>query len=206
MYDFSDYTTFKKLFRDLYYRKMAIDESESKQEEFNSVLGVLSDYTPRNKKYTEAKNKLLDNAKNFYEWREKIIKGFKNGIFPLNYNDVVEEQARYEEEEKNIRNENGLIDYEKLERLIDLKERDISEELVRKYFLVQYLVALLEKLKTSKNNPERNKIQVNVIKSGLRDFKKEIGKMSEEEREIENLNGIVDVVENILEFNRQQQQ
>ena len=107
---------------------------------------------------------------------------------------------------KNIRNENGLVDYKNLERLIDLKERDISDELVRKYFLVQYLVALLEKLKTSKNNPERNKIQVNVIKSGLRDFKKEIGKMSEEEREIENLNGIVDVVENILEFNRQQQQ
>ena len=35
---------------------------------------------------------------------------------------VVEEQARYEEEEKNIRNENGLIDYKKFERLSDLKK------------------------------------------------------------------------------------
>ena len=76
---------------------MAIDETESKQEEFNSVLSVLSDYTPKDEKYTEAKNKLLDNAKNFYEGREKIIINcFKNGIFPLIYDDVVE-QARYEE-------------------------------------------------------------------------------------------------------------
>ena len=76
---------------------MAIDETESKQEEFNSVLSVLSDYTPKDEKYTEAKNKLLDNAKTFYEGREKIIINcFKNGIFPLNYDDVVE-QARYEE-------------------------------------------------------------------------------------------------------------
>ena len=73
---------------------MAIDETESKQEEFNSVLSVLSDYTSKDEKYTEAKNKLLDNAKNFYEGREKIIKGFKNGIFLLNHDDVVEEQAR----------------------------------------------------------------------------------------------------------------
>ena len=43
-------------------------------------------------------------------------------------------------------------------RLIDLKERDISDELVRKHFLVQDLGDLLEKLKELKNNPEKNKI------------------------------------------------
>ena len=138
---------------------MAIDEAESKQDEFNAVLDVLSDYTPRDEKYIEAKNKLLENTKNFYEGREKIIKGFKNGIFPLNYDDVVEEQPRYEEEEKSIKNENGIIDCKKLRRLIDLKERDTRDELVRKYFLVQYLGALLEKLKKSKNNPEKKKIR-----------------------------------------------
>ena len=93
-YDFSGYKIFKELFRDLYYRKMAIDEVESKQDELNAVLDVLSDYAPRDKKDVEAKNKLLDNAKKFYEGREKIIKGFKNGIFLLNHDDVVEEQAR----------------------------------------------------------------------------------------------------------------
>ena len=62
------------------------------------------------------------------------------------------------------------------------------------------------KSQKSKNNPERNKIQENLIKNGLRDLKKEIGNMSEEEKEIENPNEIMDIVGKILEFNRQQQQ
>ena len=91
------------------------------------------------------KNKLLDNAKNFYKEREKITEGFKNGVFPLNYNKKEEQESRDKEGENKIRNENGLIDYKKLERLINLKNRDINDELVRKYFLVQNLGALLEK-------------------------------------------------------------
>ena len=40
-YNFSDYEKFKELFRNLYYRNIAIDEAENKQEEFNAVLHVL---------------------------------------------------------------------------------------------------------------------------------------------------------------------
>ena len=71
---------------------------------------------------------------NFFRGREKIIEGFKDGIFLLNYDSVAGEQARYEEAEKNIRNENGLIDYKKFGRLTDLKNRDINNELVRDSF------------------------------------------------------------------------
>ena len=43
---------------------------------------------------------------------------FKNGIFLLVYEEEEEEeeqqQTRYEKEESNIRNENGLIDYKNL--------------------------------------------------------------------------------------------
>ena len=68
-------------------------------------------------KYIEARNKLLDNAKKILRGDKKIIKGFKDKIFLLNHGDVVDKQVRYEEEEKNIRNENGLIDYKKFGRL-----------------------------------------------------------------------------------------
>ena len=44
-----------------------------------------------------------------------------------------------------------------------------------------------------------------MISSGLGDLKEEIEDMSEEEKETENPNEIVDIVEKILEFNRQQQ-
>ena len=154
-YEFSDYKTFKKLFRDLYYRKLTINEAKSKQGEFNGILGALSNYSPRDQKYIEAKNKLLNNAENFYNGRKKIIKGFKDGIFSLNHDDVVEEQVKYEGKEKNITNKNDPIDYKKFERLIDLSKRDINDELVRKHFLVQDLGALLEKMKKSKNEPKK---------------------------------------------------
>ena len=45
----------------------------------------------------------------------------------------------------------------------------------------------------------------NLVNSGLRDLKEEIEDMSEEEKEIENPNEIINLVENILEINRQQQ-
>ena len=78
--------------------------------------------------------------------REEIIEGFKYGIFLLNY-DEEEEQIRYKEEKNNIRNENGLICYESLERLIDLKIRGINYELVSKRVQVRDLGVLLIKLK-----------------------------------------------------------
>ena len=102
-------------------------------------------------------------------------------------------------------NENGFIDYKKLNRLIDTKTRNINDELVRKYFLVQDHGSLLEKLLRLRNNPERNKIQVDLINSGLKNLKKEIGDMSKEEIKIGNPNETVNLVEKILAFNRQQQ-
>ena len=46
---------------------------------------------------------------------------------------------RKEEEERNIRNENGLVDYEEFDRLIDIKKRDINDKLVKKHFQVNSL-------------------------------------------------------------------
>ena len=86
-YDFSDYKTFKELFRDLYYKKIIMDDAESKQDEINGVMGALKAYAPRNNRYVEAKNKLVNNVENFYIGREKIIKGFENKIFPLLYDE-----------------------------------------------------------------------------------------------------------------------
>ena len=85
------------MFRDLYYKKTTIDEAKIIQEEFNVEINALKNYAPRDNKYVEAKNKLLNNAKNFYEGREKIIEGFKNEIFPLYYIELYEYQMKEEE-------------------------------------------------------------------------------------------------------------
>ena len=65
---------------------------------------------------------------------------------------------------------------------------------------------MLEKLWKLRNNPEENKIQVNLINSGSRDLKEENENMNKQEKEIENPYRIVNIVETIPEFNRQQQE
>ena len=64
---------------------------------------------------------------------------------------------------------------------------------------------MLKKLKKSENNPERNDIQENLVKNGLRDLREEIEDMTEQEKEIRNPNEIVDIVDMDLDSNRQQQ-
>ena len=61
-------------------------------------MGALKDYAPRDNKYVEAKNKLLNNVENFYKGIEKIIEGFKNKIFLLYYNEAYEHQMKAQRE------------------------------------------------------------------------------------------------------------
>ena len=56
------------------------------------------------------------------------------------------------------------------------------------------------------NDIKKNSKLVNVIKSGLNDSKNKIENMREEEKEIEKPSEIIDIVEKILEFNKQNQQ
>ena len=58
--------------------------------------------------------------KSFTRAEKKVIERFKNKIFPLNYDEEEEQEFRDKEKENNLIDENGLIDCEKLERLIDL--------------------------------------------------------------------------------------
>ena len=56
------------------------------------------------------------------------------------------------------------------------------------------------------NDKKKNNDLVIMIKSGLSDLKKEIENMSEEEKEIEKPNVIIDIVKKILEFDKQKQE
>ena len=111
---------------------------KKKQDEFDESLDALKVYPARGKKNYWSKK--------FFKWREKIIEGFENKIFLLNYDDEGEQMSRYKEEENNIRDNNRLNDCKKLNRAINLLAKDINNKLVRRHFQVQDLVLLLEKL------------------------------------------------------------
>ena len=85
------------------------------------------------------------------------------------------------------------------------EETSINRGLFKKYFLFQTPSALLKDLYKT-NDKEKNNRLVSMISSGLKDLKKEIEKMSKKEREIEEPDKIVEIVEEILKFNKQTQE
>ena len=136
-YDFSDFKAFNKLFRDLYYKNMIINDAEMKQNEFNSKLDALNNYSRKAQKYIEAKNSLINNAKNFYEGREKIIKGFKEKIFPIKFDDDKTEQQTSKKSTK--------TDVYKFNKQIIKEETEINKELFKEYFRFQKTVWYINK-------------------------------------------------------------
>ena len=85
------------------------------------------------------------------------------------------------------------------------KKTKINKKLFKNYFPFQTPFALLKDLYKI-NDKEQNSKLVNVINSGLKDVKEEIKKMPEKEKEIEDPELIVEIVEEILKFNEQNQQ
>ena len=67
------------------------------------------------------------------------------------------------------------------------------------------LSAMLKDLYSS-NDEMKNNLLVDTIKSRLNDLKEKTENMSKEEKEIEIIDGQVDIVEKILKFNQQKQQ
>ena len=85
------------------------------------------------------------------------------------------------------------------------EEKDINDEIFKKYFKVQRPSDMLMFLNKT-NDTEKNNKLVNLINRGLKDLKEEIKKMSEVKIKNENPELIVEIVEEILKFNKQNQQ
>ena len=91
-----------------------------------------------------------------------------------------------------------------INQIID-EETDINEELFNKYFKFQRPSDMLTYLNKT-NDTEKNNKLVTLINSGLKDLKEEIKKMPEAEIENEDPKSIVEFLEKILKFNKQNQQ
>ena len=114
------------------------------------MLHVLKNYSPKHDKYVILKNNLIDNAGKFDEGREKIIEGFKNGVFPFYYDREHEERMKREEEDE-------------LMEMIEIEDYNReSDHLVSKYFFGPTLKNLLEYFNQNKNDPKKNNQLVNI--------------------------------------------
>ena len=109
------------------------------------MLHVLKNYSPKHDKYVILKNNLIDNAGKFDEGREKIIEGFKNGVFPFYYDREHEERMKREEEDE-------------LMEMVEIEDYNReSDHLVSKYFFDPTLKNLLEYFNQNKNDPKKKK-------------------------------------------------
>ena len=89
--------------------------------------------------------------------------------------------------------------------LINKEEMGISREFFQIYFSFQRPSEML-KFVCNTNDKKKSNDLTNVIKNGLSDLKNEIKKMSENEIEIEKPDKTVDIIEEVLQFNRQNQE
>ena len=86
-------------------------------------------------------------------------------------------------------------------KYIEDESKDISYELFKECFNSKVPSSLAKKLFETKGKKKNDRL-ANVINSGLKDLKEEIKKMSKEEIGIEKPNKIVNIVEEIIEFNK----
>ena len=108
------------------------------------MLTHLKIYNPRDIKYIEAKNSLINNASNFYKGRKKIIEGFKNKMFPIYYDErekfIKEDQEDEEheeneqEEQKEQENQEEESEESKFLKYVENKTEGISYLLFNYYF------------------------------------------------------------------------
>ena len=149
-------------------------------------------------------NELYDIYKNKYN--KKINSLDAKNKKKLNYKKLrLSDNYQYSSEEEQEGQEKTKTDMNEIIKYITKEEIDLNEEIFKKYFNFQRPSDMLMFLNKT-NDKEKNIELVNVINSGLKDLKEEIKKMSKTEIEIEDSESIVEIVEQILNFNKQNQQ
>ena len=136
----------------------------------------------------------------------------KNKVFPIYYNEAyeyqmkaqreIEEEKRRKKEEQERQDEKTKTD---LNKWIFDEKINLNKKLFKKHFNFQNpsdMLILLNKTNARTKNSEL----VNIINSGLEDLKEEIKNMSKKEIKVKNPDKIVEIVEMILKFNKQNQQ
>ena len=83
-YDFTNFSSLRKLFRAIYFGQISIPAVEGEQDNFDNMIEILKVYRPKkDSKHYGLKQDLVINAQNFYDGREMIINAFKNKLFPF---------------------------------------------------------------------------------------------------------------------------
>ena len=200
-----------KFIEKIYNYEITLDEAIEDQIKLKILINKLNnDYTPRIPKKLNEKNRVLDSARKLFDARDEIINLFEKGIFQYKDNTLKTKEEKKEQKEQQT-SKNELLkkprkdDVSNFNEWVNKKETGINYELFEKRFKFKRPSNVLKSVYKT-NDKKNNSKLVNMIKSRLSDLKTETEDMSEEQKEIEKPGEIIDIVKEILKFNKQNQQ
>ena len=189
-----DVNIFKRLAyfsRSIYSDDISLEQATEKQAEMKYLFRNLKVYHQRNSEKIIYRDEVLKNTRTFVQGRDLIML-FENDIFPL---------AKVSQH-KNLKDEK----YPFSNKLVDITEevKNINRELFQKHLKFQMPGLMLRDLYRI-NNKKKNNELVKMIQSGLSDLEDEIEKISENKKRTGQSDRMVDIAEEILDFNNQNQ-
>ena len=128
----------------------------------------------------------------------KLLIFLKKGFFPMK---IIHLKQKKKESEEESEEESEKEIFKKFIEYIENESKGINYELFKNYFDFVVPSALAKELFKIKDKKKNNEL-VNLIKIKLSDLKDEIKKMSKDETQNEKPDEILNIVEEILEFNK----
>ena len=151
---------------------------------------------------TNEKNRVLESARKLSDARDEIINLFEKGTFPYKDNTFKTKEKEWEKEsEEESEEESEKERFKKFLEYIENESKDINYDLFKDYFDVLVPSALAKKLYETKNKNKNNEL-VELINFRWSNLKDEIEKMTENEIKTEKPHKILEIVQEILDFNK----
>ena len=99
-YDFNKFTSREQFCYDIGSGKITIKQAKNEQDEMSKKISDLKKYNPTNKTKATERSKVLENARNFFDGRKKIIDPFEDGILQMPEKVLYKNQAEKQAEEQ----------------------------------------------------------------------------------------------------------
>ena len=182
--------------------EITLDEAIDDQTKLKTLINKLNNNcNPWISKNINEKNRVLESARKFSDARDDIIGLFEEGIFPYKDNAFKTKEEESEEESEKTKLEKIKDDYKKFIKYIENESKDINYDLFKDYFNLVAPTVLTKKLCETKNKNKNNEL-VELIKVRWSNLKDVIEKMSEDEIKTEKPDKILEIVKEILAFNK----
>ena len=208
IFNFNKFKPSQDLASNIYRDKNLLKDAENKQSNIKILLNKLRNYNPTKPKKIKAKEETLSAAEKLLNNRQDVIDAFKTGIFPyidgsrIKKESEEESGGESEEESEEKKLEKIKDDFKKFIEYIGNESKSTNCDLFKDFSDFWVPSALAKKLYETKNKRNNSKL-LNTIKDRWSHLEDKVKEMSEDEKEIEQPDRILKIVEEILNSNKE---